>query len=595
MKKIGKKLSYYTKILLVLSLLFSNLLPLRTVFAYEGDEADTYVGEGINDGNELEENDEEDDKKLEDEEDDKKLEDEEDDKKLEDEEDDKKLEDEEDDNDDDDDEEDVIVHDYTKELNDSAAALKLNNTYLFADRETERVLYVIDGANDTEIGNIINGAFTGVTYEVVEDSVILTDGENQISYRMVIYNEEYLKSLIQAIVNNDTTSLKDGDIDGDGNIDLEDVVLLKQALKNGFVNMTITAENVTIPSKFDGDTTNILVGSQFTVKYVLTLSEYAVDGLTGLLNYNKDMLRLDNFEIKNFLQGNNKNGKFIYFGDSLTGTPRVTTDENDEETTVYDPKDYVVIEMTFTALESGNDTLSISNLSYFNENTYYQGNADAELDITIISGNNTLSSLSVAGTEIELSGDVTEYNITVGNDVTEVNLEYTLSDLTATVSSIVAPEELAIGENTIIIVVVAENGEEKTYTVVVTREDVVKENETTQVSAVNYSNDSYTDNTINEGNNNETTKNDNNNNKEDNKKQVTKDESKLSRIVIIVLILGAIGGLIYLIFKDDDDETKAANKEVNKLKKEDLNEESPKKVNTSKKEEDIKKTKKKER
>ena len=35
MKKIGKKLSYFTKVFLVLSLLFSNLSGLSIVFAYE--------------------------------------------------------------------------------------------------------------------------------------------------------------------------------------------------------------------------------------------------------------------------------------------------------------------------------------------------------------------------------------------------------------------------------------------------------------------------------------------------------------------------------------------------------------------------------
>ena len=300
------------------------------------------------------------------------------------------------------------------------------------------------------------------------------------------------------------------------------------------------------------------------------------------------MLSLDKLEVRNFETGDNNDGKFLYFGDYLRGTEVVTKDEDGNELVSYSPTDYVVVIMTFTALEAGNDTISVDDIGYFYEGIYYEGNSSPSIDVSVVSSNNSLSSLSVAGNEITLNDETTEYSLTVANDVTTVDLEYVLASDSAHVYSIAAPEELAVGENVITIVVEAENGDKKTYTITVTREEATntqEENTENVVSPVNYQEDTnnYVDDSDDKKEEINVDKTEDDDKKTEDKEE-TKDESKLSRIIIIILILLAIAGLIYLIFKDDDDEeTKKANKEVDKLRKEQIREVNSKKVDNNKK------------
>lgn len=591
MKKIKEKLCYFTKVFLVLSLLFTNLSSLSVVFAYEGED-ELVVGESYSIDEENldteEENLENDEKEN--------LETEEDSSEDNEEE---NLGTEEENSEDNEEEnlgteEENIEHDYTKELNESAKGLKLDKSYLFSDEEEKHVLYVVVGVNDSEIENIINNAFDDdVTGEIIEDKVVLTNGDEEIIYQVVIYNEEYLEELMSKVVENKTTTSAD-DINRDGKVDNFDVATLKLILKDGF-GSEIVKQNVTIESKIEGETVDLSIGDKFTAQYILTLSKDAVDGIVGHIKYNKDMLTLDKVEVKEFNFGKDYEGKFLYFGNSLMGTENVTTDENDNEIVTYSSKDYVVVVMTFTVIGAGNDTISVEDIGYFNANVYYEGNDSKKLDVNVLSNNNSLSSVTVAGNDISLSENEDSYALTVENDVTEVNLEYILSDNSANISSVVVPEELSVGENVITITVIAENGDERTYTITVTRKDNSEEkNETEEnvVSPVNYQNNynSYDDNTDNDEKNKEDSIEEKTKDTDKTQETVKEDESKLSRIVIIALIILAVAGLIYLIFRDEDDsETKKANKEINKLKNDDLkeNKTSNKDVN--------KKTKKKER
>ena len=321
MKKIGKKLSYFTKVFLVLGLLFSNLSSLKVVFAYEGEDETTGYEETLEDNveNALDEqlvnknttdeeenvsdvsNGETEDKETE------LVEDETTDENT-----DLEVTNEgnttqdvvgeetvvdntsEDGNEDetasnqdettseggeqvvtDNTQEDsaTVTHDYTKELNDSAVSLNLEGTYLFKDSDTDKKVYVIEGVNDTEINDIVSNASEDYSVEIVENEIVLKDGDNTVTYQVVVYNDELLNDLIKAIVNDE--ELEDGDVNNDKTIDKYDAVLLKQILKYGFGNDVVN-QTITIDSKFDGDASNISVGDSFTVQYVLTLSEYAV-------------------------------------------------------------------------------------------------------------------------------------------------------------------------------------------------------------------------------------------------------------------------------------------------------------------------------
>ena len=96
------------------------------------------------------------------------------------------------------------------------------------------------------------------------------------------------------------------------------------------------------------------------------------------------------------------------------------------------------------------------------------------------SGDNSLSSLKLSSGTLSpnFKYSTTKYTATVGYDVSEVTISAKTSNEKAEIVSITgdgAPVKLNVGENTIKIVVKAENGQQATYTIVVTR----KEKETT--------------------------------------------------------------------------------------------------------------------
>ena len=159
--------------------------------------------------------------------------------------------------------------------------------------------------------------------------------------------------------------------------------------------------------------------------------------------------------------------------------------------------------------------------------------------------------------EILLEENVLEYSINVPNEVTELNVETELSNI-GSECVIESPVELAVGNNIVRITVTAENGDIKIYTVNIIRE-AAKETEVTPVN----NNVGYEQKE--EDNNPTIDINSPSSEPEENEK---KSNSNISKIIVIILIILVIAGLIYLIFKDDDDaETKKANKDIDKLKK----------------------------
>ena len=86
------------------------------------------------------------------------------------------------------------------------------------------------------------------------------------------------------------------------------------------------------------------------------------------------------------------------------------------------------------------------------------------------SNNSRLTSLEIAegAATPEFSSNVTEYSINVANEITKLNIAATPEHSKAT-ANVTGNEELQVGENTIEIVVTAENGSTTTYKVFVTR------------------------------------------------------------------------------------------------------------------------------
>lgn len=83
------------------------------------------------------------------------------------------------------------------------------------------------------------------------------------------------------------------------------------------------------------------------------------------------------------------------------------------------------------------------------------------------STNNNLKSLSVEGAKIDFNKDTLEYNIEVENNVNKVKIDASTEDTKARVDGI-GEREVKEGANKLEVVVTAENGNTKTYTINVT-------------------------------------------------------------------------------------------------------------------------------
>lgn len=406
--------------------------------------------------------------------------------------------------------------------------------------------------------------------------------ENEtISYSLVVLgdvngdntvNEADVDALIEVIVTG-TTDNQNADVYGLDGVNSKDVLYLNKVLKNNAWNTDIVSEDATldIELKTDLEETELVSGDTFTVDYILKLSTNEVSGFSGKFDYDKEALELVSVESLVDAVGlaDKETGKFFYLGSEVLELPEEETETNPEEvlltaleetSNTVVTADYAVVKATFRVLKSGTHTVNVKDTEYYNVDKYLNaGSLQTSLDVEVLeSDDNTLSYLEVAGTEIELVDGVFEYELTVKNEVTLVDLKYILSNVAASVSSAIYPEELVEGANEVTITVVSESGLTQDYKVVITREEAVKET-TTKVNYNNYQP-----------------------NYERPKEEETvtpvvpeepveeEKESNLSKIIIMVLIVLVIGGLVYLIFKDDEEaEVKSVNKKINKLKKED--------------------------
>lgn len=489
-------------------------------------------------------------------------------------------------------------------LNSSADSLLMNSKYIFSGEDkagkifvlptnqkylATDILDILDLAyiNNDKVNYVIsNSEYSDVmsaTDEVYVDDetvVTITSGDLTITYKCVmlgdlnndgIIDNADLKLLVEKIVNETEVNDKT-DVYKDDALNTYDVQSMAQVIENNSWDGDVVIMDATFEPRLELVNEDIVSGDTFVVKYILPIEQYNVSGIAGLVNYDKSLMELVNINVKNDFIGANNNGKFLYLGNSL--------DSSNSE--------YVMLELTFKALSSGNGTISVTDNELFNKDTYYNiQDMDVSTQVVInTSADNKLSSLKVAGQEIQLKSDVLEYRISVDNDVVTPNVEAITNNVAAKVTSIEAPEELVEGDNIIKVKVTAENGDELVYTIIVNRKAKESNDNNNSTKPVSYQNDNNVAEDTQEDINLPAIDDKKNDAIKDNKKDDEKKDNNTSRIVIIILILLVIAGLIYLIFKDDeeDDDIKKANKDINKLKKDNI------KASTSKS--NIKKSKK---
>lgn len=467
--------------------------------------------------------------------------------------------------------------------------LDLYNLMKLTVGEDDKITYILSNSEYEDILASYDSETAEVTLEeyletiMLDDTVVLSlvnDGLT-ITYKVVVVGDlnndnmltdDDLSGLVNQVIGESEINIEKSDLYGsDGEVNTLDVMYLDQVMKNGTWDVVLEETEATLNADLVVNSEDIVSGDEFTVSYVLTLRDYAVNGVAGLFTYS-DNLELVSVETANQWLGNSNNGKFLYLGtDSLTGN----VVENEDGTISMEDAEYIVVAATFKALKAGESTISVENSEYFDQNKYLVM-TENDLSVVVVvnaSDNNSLSSLVVAGqtitlTKDELGEDVLDYEITVGNDVTVAEVETMVENVAANVTSIVTPEELVEGTNTVTVTVTSETGDVKVYTITVVREAAPEEETTT--TPVNYNNYNTYEEDTDEEDVSEVIDNVEDDEEEEEKSSVEK-ESNLSRIIIIILILLVIAGLVYLIFKDEDDEeTKKTNKEINKLRKDEV-------------------------
>ena len=459
----------------------------------------------------------------------------------------------------------------------------------------------------TQVAPVVDGEETTPTVVTIEDyleeitvdesvKVTLSSGDETISYDVVVLgdinndgsvDETDVDALIDLVVSG-TTENVNADVYGLDGVNNKDILYLKKVLEEKNWNTTLDTKDASLDIELTTDLeeeTKLVSGDEFIVDYTLKLSADEVSGFSGMFDYDKEALELVSVEPLNEAIGSydKETGKFFYLGNESLTLPEAE-EPTDNQTNPEDgilpvaeatvvTADHVVLRAKFRVLKSGTHSVSVKDNEYYNLNTYLNV-ADLESTVTVEalqSDDNKLTYLEVAGVVIELLDDVYEYELTVENEVTLVDLKYILSNVAAKVTSTIYPEELDEGINEVTISVVSESGLTQDYKVIVTRKEAVKET-TTQV---NYDNYQPNYNVEEEEVVKPTTP-------IEPEEPVEEKESNLSKIIIMVLIVLVIGGLVYLIFKDDEtEEVKSVNKKIDKLKNEDADFESKVTKNTN--------------
>lgn len=214
----------------------------------------------------------------------------------------------------------------------------------------------------------------------------------------------------------------------------------------------VSAANGTISVN---STSTVVQGNRVTV--TVTISSSTPIGSWQMdLNYDKNYLQL--------VSSSAEAGGTMMAGSSTSGTKS---------------KSYT---FSFKALKTGSTRVSVgsylayayndlSSMSLTSSSKTIRIMTQQELEATYSKDNN-LKNLSVEGYELDktFDKDTLEYNITAPTGTTTVKVLATVNDKTASISGD-GEIEVTEGSNTIPIVVTAQNGDQKTYTIIVNVED----------------------------------------------------------------------------------------------------------------------------
>lgn len=443
------------------------------------------------------------------------------------------------------------------------------------------------------IKNEVNATLT-VKQIKEENSIVTTEEGDEITDENEVIKSGYQITIIAEDLSSKTyTIIMLGDYNEDGMITIEDQEALleifkttsKEEVEEDYLNQNMVLVDLNKDEKFDIlDITypifteetweNEHVATDELENYLMATNEevyveeeievnyfvegFEIDSLVGIqgkINYDNQLLELTKIQVNGIEQDIEEltNNSFIYLLENYS-------------------QDGVLITLTFKALATGTPIISIEDIvasiggtaakldvdkvtTTFNNLEYGKGGNEEDTNTTepitppttettspvivqttstpiLLSSDNDIKSLIIEGYEIEFDSSIYEYSIKVKNDVTSLNLSVLLNS-EKSIYYVEGNENFEVGENLVYVIVKAENGSAKTYTITVEKEQEVVEDK-----------ENKTDKEIEE--------------------EPEEEKNNTSKTVIIILIVLVIIGLIYVIFKDDEEDTKETEKNTKK-------------------------------
>ena len=220
-----------------------------------------------------------------------------------------------------------------------------------------------------------------------------------------------------------------------------------------------------------GDTVKVTVTVSTPSNISLGSWQFNVAYDTSVLTYVSSTLE-NGLTSAGYMTSSNQHNKTytITFKAKKAGTGKVTI--NNAETYNFDT-DASIATSTSNATITIVNPSSTSNKSNSNSNSSSNSSKNSNSNSNATkSANNDLSSLSISGYEInpKFNKNTTSYSVSVPNEIREIDVNATVTDSKAKLNG-TGNIKLSEGNNKVNIVVTAENGNTKTYTVNVNVED----------------------------------------------------------------------------------------------------------------------------
>jgi hypothetical protein len=233
-----------------------------------------------------------------------------------------------------------------------------------------------------------------------------------------------------------------------------------------FSPMNKVAYGATIKAILSGDT-SVTQGQTFTVTLKYTGTTFG--SATALFDYNPSILQL----VGSSDGPTSASGTFKQNFDSEVGSTQLTCTA------------------TFKAIGTGTSTISVTTQDIYDTSMNVLEPVGAAMKVSVkapssssASSNANLSALKISGGTLSpaFSPSVTSYTVNVPNDVKVGTISATAQDSKATFS-VTGSKNLSVGKNVRTVIVTAENGTTKTYTITINRSELTEAENTGNASS----------------------------------------------------------------------------------------------------------------